>query len=123
MDLEFGIYKDIAKRSHGAVYIGVVGPVRCGKSTFINKCMRELVLPNVSNKYDLSRMEDELPQSADGVMVMTTKPQFVPSEPVEVSIENINFKLRMVDCVGYLVEGASGHEENDKPRMLETLCT
>lgn len=120
MDLEFGIYKDIAKRSHGAVYIGVVGPVRCGKSTFINKCMRELVLPNVSNEYDLSRMEDELPQSADGVMVMTTKPQFVPSEPVEVSIDNINFKLRMVDCVGYMVDGARGHEDNDKPRMLET---
>ena len=120
MDLNNGIYKDIATRSGGAVYIGVVGPVRCGKSTFINKCMREFVLPNIDDKYDLSRITDELPQSADGAMIMTTKPQFVPSEPAEVSIDNINFKLRMIDCVGYLVDGALGAEENDKPRMLET---
>ncbi|MBQ7880437.1 MAG: stage IV sporulation protein A, partial [Clostridia bacterium] len=120
MDFDYGIYKDIAKRSNGAVYIGVVGPVRCGKSTFINKCMRELVLPNIANKYDLARTEDELPMVADGTMVMTTKPQFVPNEPVEVNLDNINFKLRMIDCVGYLVDGASGYEENDKPRMVET---
>ena len=120
MDLEYGIYKDIAQRSNGTVYIGVVGPVRCGKSTFINKCMRNFVLPNITNKYDLSRTEDELPISADGTMIMTTKPQFVPSEPVDVSIDNINFKLRMIDCVGYMVDGANGHEENDKPRLVET---
>lgn len=120
MDFEFGIYKDIAKRSNGAVYIGVVGPVRCGKSTFINKCMRNFVLPNITNKYDLSRTEDELPQSADGSMIMTTKPQFVPSEPVEINIDNISFKMRMIDCVGYLVEGASGYEENNQPRMVDT---
>jgi len=120
MDLNNGIYKDIAVRSNGAVYIGVVGPVRCGKSTFINKCMREFMLPNVANEHDLTRMQDELPQSADGTMIMTTKPQFVPSEPIDVSIDNINFKLRMIDCVGYLVDGASGTEENDKPRMVET---
>ena len=120
MDFSNGIYKDIAERSGGAVYIGVVGPVRCGKSTFINKCMEELVLPNIDDKYDLSRINDELPQSADGTMIMTTKPQFVPSEPAEVNIDNINFKLRMIDCVGYLVDGAIGAEENDKPRMLET---
>ena len=120
MDFENGIYKDIATRSGGAIYIGVVGPVRCGKSTFINKCMREFVLPNIKNKYDLSRTEDELPQSADGTMIMTTKPQFVPNEPIEVNIDNINFKLRMIDCVGYLVDGATGAEENNKPRMIET---
>ncbi len=120
MDFEFGIYKDIAKRSNGAVYIGVVGPVRCGKSTFINKCMRNFVLPNITNKYDLSRTEDELPQSADGSMIMTTKPQFVPSEPVEINVDNISFKMRMIDCVGYLVEGASGYEENNQPRMVDT---
>ena len=120
MDLNNGIYKDIATRSGGAVYIGVVGPVRCGKSTFINKCMEELVLPNIDDKYDLTRINDELPQSADGTMIMTTKPQFVPSEPAEVTIDNINFKLRMIDCVGYLVEGAIGAEENDKPRLVET---
>ena len=120
MDFENGIYKDIAERSGGAVYIGVVGPVRCGKSTFINKCMEEFVLPNIDDKYDLSRMQDELPQSADGTMIMTTKPQFVPSEPVDVNIDNISFKLRMIDCVGYLVDGATGAEENDKPRMIET---
>ena len=120
MDFDFGIYKDIAKRSGGAVYIGVVGPVRCGKSTFINKCMRELILPNITNKYDLSRTEDELPLVADGTMIMTTKPQFVPSEPIEVKIDNMAFKMRMIDCVGYLVDGATGYEENDKPRMVET---
>ena len=120
MDLNNGIYKDIATRSGGAVYIGVVGPVRCGKSTFINKCMEELVLPNIDDKYDLTRINDELPQSADGTMIMTTKPQFVPSEPAEVNIDNITFKLRMIDCVGYLVEGAIGAEENDKPRLVET---
>ena len=120
MDLNNGIYKDIATRSGGAVYIGVVGPVRCGKSTFINKCMEELVLPNIDDKYDLTRINDELPQSADGTMIMTTKPQFVPSEPAEVTIDNINFKLRMIDCVGYFVEGAIGAEENDKPRLVET---
>lgn len=120
MDVEYGVYKDIAERSHGAVYIGVVGPVRCGKSTFINKCMREFVLPNITDKHDLARTEDELPLAADGAMIMTTKPQFVPSEPVEVNIDNINFKLRMIDCVGYLVEGASGYEENEQPRMVET---
>ena len=120
MDFEFGIYKDIAQRSNGAVYIGVVGPVRCGKSTFISKCMRNFVLPNITNKYDLSRTEDELPQAGDGTMIMTTKPQFVPSEPVEVNIDNISFKLRMIDCVGYLVDGASGYEENNQPRLVET---
>lgn len=120
MDVEYGVYKDIAERSNGAVYIGVVGPVRCGKSTFISKCMREFVLPNITDKYDLARAEDEMPQSADGTMIMTTKPQFVPSEPVNVNIDNVAFKLRMIDCVGYLVEGASGYEENDQPRMVET---
>ena len=120
MDLNNGIYKDIANRSGGAVYIGVVGPVRCGKSTFINKCMEEFVLPNIDDQYNLSRMQDELPQSADGAMIMTTKPQFVPSEPVDISIDNISFKMRMVDCVGYLVDGALGAEENDKPRLVET---
>ena len=120
MELEYGIYKDIAKRSNGAVYIGVVGPVRCGKSTFINKYMRNLVMPNISDEYKLSRTEDELPQSADGTMIMTTKPQFVPSEPVEIEVDKINFKLRLIDCVGYLVEGATGHIENGKPRMVET---
>ncbi len=120
MDIEFGIYKDIAERSNGTVYVGVVGPVRCGKSTFINKFMKSFVLPNIANKYDLSRTEDELPQSADGTLIMTTKPQFVPNEPVEINIQNINFSIRLIDCVGYLVEGATGYEENDKPRLVET---
>lgn len=120
MSKQYGIYKDIAERSNGAVYIGVVGPVRCGKSTFINKFMREIVLPNITNKYDLSRTEDELPQSADGTLIMTTKPQFVPSEPVEVNLDKVGLMVRMIDCVGYFVEGASGYEENDKPRLVET---
>lgn len=120
MNIEFDIYKDIAERSNGTVYVGVVGPVRCGKSTFINKFMKSFVLPNIVNKYDLSRAEDELPQSADGTLIMTTKPQFVPNKPVEVNVQNVNFSIRMIDCVGYLIPGASGYEENDKPRLVET---
>lgn len=120
MEMDLGIYKDIAERSKGVVYIGVVGPVRCGKSTFINKFMQNFVLPNINNQYDLSRIQDELPQSADGTMIMTTKPQFVPNQPVEVNFDNIALKLRLIDCVGYLVEGATGYEENEKPRLVET---
>ena len=107
------IYQDIETRTGGDIYIGVVGPVRTGKSTFINKCMRELVLPNITDKYNLSRTEDELPLVADGTMIMTTKPQFVPSEPIEVDVDNINFKVRMIDCVGYLVERGTRQYSND----------
>ena len=119
--MSYNIYKDIAERTNGDIYIGVVGPVRTGKSTFISKVMENLVLPNMSDGFDKERAKDEMPQSGDGKMVMTTQPKFVPNEAVAVSLENgIDFNIRLVDCVGYLVEGAVGHEVNDKPRMVAT---
>ncbi len=113
-------YENIALRTNGDIYIGVVGPVRTGKSTFISKFMEQLVLPNVSNKFDRERMIDEMPVSAGGVTVMTSQPKFVPNEAVAVNLENTDMKIRLIDCVGYLIDGVSGHTENDKPRQLKT---
>lgn len=120
MDDKNWLYKDIAKRTKGAVYIGVVGPVRAGKSTFINKFMQSFVLPNIEDENDKKRTIDELPLSGDGTIIMTTKPQFVPNEAVKINMDNVDMKVRLIDCVGYLVEGASGHIENDKPRLVDT---
>ena len=115
------IYKDISKRTNGDIYIGVVGPVRTGKSTFIKNFMDKFVIPNIENDYKRDRAQDELPQSASGKTIMTTEPKFVPNESVEVNLENkVRFKARMVDCVGYLVEGAVGHMEGDNQRMVKT---
>lgn len=115
------IYKEISERTDGDIYIGVVGPVRTGKSTFIKNFMNLLVLPNITNSYQMERAKDELPQSAAGKTIMTTEPKFVPNEAVEVTIDdNASFKVRMVDCVGYLVNGALGYMENDYPRMINT---
>lgn len=117
----FDIYKDIAERTDGDIYAGIVGPVRTGKSTFIKKFMELLVLPNIDNKHKKERATDELPLSGSGKTIMTTEPKFVPNEAVELILnENIKFRVRMVDCVGYLVKGALGHEENDIPRMVTT---
>ena len=117
----FDIYKDIAERTDGDIYAGVVGPVRTGKSTFIKRFMELLVLPNIENKYKKERAIDELPLSGAGKTIMTTEPKFVPNEAVELVLkENIKFKVRMVDCVGYLVKGALGHIEDDIPRMVTT---
>lgn len=103
----FDIYKDIAERTQGDIYVGVVGPVRTGKSTFIKKFMDMMVIPNIENTYKKQRAKDELPQSASGKTIHTTEPKFVPNEAVEISIEDgIKFKVRMVDCVGYIVKGA-----------------
>ncbi len=113
-------YEDIALRTNGDIYIGVVGPVRTGKSTFISKFMNQLVLPNVTNKFDKERMVDELPVSAEGVTVMTSQPKFVPNEAVRINLENTDMKVRLIDCVGYLVDGVSGHMENNKPRQVKT---
>ena len=115
------IYADIATRTNGAVYIGVVGPVRCGKSTFIQKFVQNFVLDSITNKQDKARTIDELPQAGDGSMVMTTKPQFVPNEAVNVKIGNAEMKVRLVDSVGFMVSGATGDMENDKPRLVKTL--
>ena len=115
------IYSDIAKRTGGDIYIGVVGPVRTGKSTFIRKFLDSVVLPNIENEYDRQRTEDEIPQSASGKTIMTTEPKFVPDDSVKVTLdEDIEFRVKMVDCVGYLVDGALGAEENGENRMVIT---
>ena len=120
MDKNSNIYLDIAKRTNGDVYIGVVGPVRCGKSTFIQKFIQNFVLDNIANKHDRARANDELPQASAGNMVMTTKPQFVPNEAVKVKINNTTMSVRLIDSVGYMVDGALGAYENDKPRLVKT---
>ena len=115
------IYQNIASRTDGDIYVGVVGPVRTGKSTFIKKFMELLVLPNIENAYKKERAIDELPQSASGRTIMTTEPKFIPNEAVEITIgDNLKLKARLVDCVGYLVNNALGYLENDVPRMVKT---
>ena len=119
--MSYEIYRDIAGRTNGDIYIGVVGPVRTGKSTFISKFMQTLVLPNITDKNVRERTLDELPQSAAGRTVMTTQPKFVPANGVTVNLsDNIRFQVRMLDCVGYLVDGAMGATEAEKPRMVRT---
>ncbi len=118
---QFNLYRDIAERTDGDVYIGVVGPVRTGKSTFIAKFMEELVLPKMAAGPKKDRLMDELPQSGSGKTIMTTQPKFVPGEAVEVSLsDQAAVRVRMVDSVGYLVKGALGVTENDSARMVHT---
>ncbi len=115
------IYQDINVRTGGDIYIGVVGPVRTGKSTFIKRFMDMLVIPNIQDKYKKERATDELPQSAQGKTIMTTEPKFVPNEAVKVNIDdNAQLNVRMIDCVGYVVPDAMGYIENDAPRMVQT---
>ena len=115
------IYTDIAKRTNGELFVGVVGPVRTGKSTFIKRFAEQMMLPHIENEYDAQRTRDELPQSAAGRTVMTAEPKFIPDEAVEVSFgDSAKLKMRLVDCVGYLVPGADGHTENGEPRMVHT---
>lgn len=115
------IYSDIARRCGGDIYIGVVGPVRTGKSTFIRRFLDSLVLPNIENDYDRQRTEDEIPQSASGKTVMTTEPKFVPDKSVRIKTpDGAELNVKMVDCVGYMVGGALGGEENGESRMVMT---
>ncbi|MBQ9545522.1 MAG: stage IV sporulation protein A [Clostridia bacterium] len=115
------IYRDIAKRTGGNIYIGVVGPVRSGKSTLIKRFMDELVINNIADENEKARAVDELPQSASGKTVMTTEPKFIPENAVEVEAgENAHFFMKMIDCVGFVVPGAEGIEEDGAPRMVST---
>lgn len=115
------IFKDIAERTGGDIYIGVVGPVRTGKSTFIKRFMELVVLPNIKNEADRTRAKDELPQSAAGRTIMTTEPKFVPNQAVEIHVaEGLEINVRLVDCVGYAVNGAKGYEDENGPRMINT---
>ncbi len=117
----FDIYKDIAMRTKGDIYIGVVGPVRTGKSTFIKSFMDKLVIPNIENDYVKTRTLDELPQAGEGNAIMTTEPKFVPNEAVKISLEGgIDLNVRLIDCVGYIIDGVKGHIVDDKPRMVST---
>ena len=118
---EHSIYKDIAERTGGDIYVGVVGPVRSGKSTFIKRFMEAVVLPNMGQGYSRERARDELPQSAAGKTVMTTEPKFIPEEAVPVVLDNhAQMRVRMIDCVGYLIPDAMGAIENGQPRMVRT---
>ncbi len=115
------IYQDISERTNGDVYIGVVGPVRSGKSTFVTNFMTKLILPNITDGNDRARATDELPQSADGKIIMTTQPKFVPNAAVRLSLsDKATANVRLIDCVGYLVDGAEGYLEGDKMRLVNT---
>lgn len=115
------IYNDISKRTNGDIYIGVVGPVRSGKSTFIKRFMDTLVLPNISDEYVRERAQDELPQSAAGRTIMTTEPKFIPEDAVELDMgDGMKMKVRLIDCVGYIVPSSVGYIEENQPRMVMT---
>jgi len=115
------IYSDIARRTDGNIYIGVVGPVRTGKSTFIKRFMETLVLPNIESDYLRERATDELPQSSGGKTIMTTEPKFIPEKAIQIKLDDsASMSVRMIDCVGYIVPSALGYIENDNPRMVAT---
>ncbi len=118
--LEYNIYDDIATRTGGDIYVGVVGPVRTGKSTFIKKFLETFVLDKIQDKNKRARTIDEMPQSADGKTVMTTEPKFVPNEAVTVTFDKMSANVRLIDCVGYMVEGALGQAEGEKERLVKT---
>ena len=119
--MESTIYQDIARRTQGDVYVGVVGPVRTGKSTFIKKFMETVVIPHIDSEFRKERAVDELPQSAAGRTIMTTEPKFIPEEAVTIAVEeHAKINVRLIDCVGYIVPSSLGYIENEMPRMVVT---
>jgi stage IV sporulation protein A len=119
--VKFDLFQDIIERTGGDIYLGIVGPVRTGKSTFIKKFMEILVLPNIDNPHVLERTKDELPQGSAGKTIMTTEPKFIPDEAIEITFdENISMRVRLVDCVGYSVAGAVGYDDQGNQRMVST---
>ena len=117
----FQVYKDMKARTNGEIYIGVVGPVRTGKSTFIKRFMDLLVLPHMGDENQRARTLDELPQSSSGKTIMTTEPKFIPKEAAEIVLsDDVRVKVRLIDCVGYMTEGAQGHIEDGEERKVKT---
>ena len=114
------IIKSISERTGGDLYLGVVGAVRTGKSTFIKKVIETLVVPNIEDEYEKKRTLDEIPQSAQGKTIMTTEPKFVPSNAATIKIDEFETKIRLVDCVGYIIDGAKGYEDENGPRMVKS---
>ncbi|MCC8126148.1 MAG: stage IV sporulation protein A [Clostridiales bacterium] len=118
---QYHVYKDIETRTGGDIYLGVVGPVRTGKSTFIKRFMEQLVLPQIDDEHQKKRTRDELPQSSAGRTIMTTEPKFIPKEAAEITLpDGIHARIRLIDCVGFMADGAAGHIENDQERLVKT---
>lgn len=114
------IIKSITERTGGDIYLGVVGAVRTGKSTFIKKMVETLIVTNIEDEYERKRCLDEIPQSAQGKMIMTTEPKFVPSQAAKIQIEDFSANVRLIDCVGYVIPDAKGYEDENGPRMVKT---
>ena len=114
------IIKNIAERTGGDIYLGVVGAVRTGKSTFIKKMIETLVVPHIEDEYERKRALDEIPQSAAGKTIMTTEPKFVPNHAAKVKIDDFTCNIRLIDCVGYVIDNAKGAEDENGPRMVKT---
>ncbi|MCG7343023.1 stage IV sporulation protein A [Sporosarcina sp. ACRSL] len=116
------LYENLARRTDGDIYIGVVGPVRVGKSTFVKRVMEEVVIPNMTDAGDRARAQDELPQSSPGPIIMTSEPKFVPAQGTQVSIGEgeLSFQVRLADCVGYVIDGVKGYEDEDGPKYVHT---
>ena len=117
---KYEIIKNIAKRSGGDIYLGVVGAVRTGKSTFIKRVVETLIVPNIEDEYERKRALDEIPQSAAGKTIMTTEPKFVPNNTAKIKIDDITCNIKLIDCVGYMINNAIGATDENGPRMVKT---